>query len=271
MNQCTRTTADPRRRGFTLLEVVLGLGLISLLIGGIYAIATASLQMSNSVVENQGREMHLHSFIQVLRRNIEGLPGNGKLSMEPPEGLGGYYESELVLRDYPLAFSWASVAAGSTKVILTTEKAPLGGHQFRVRYLNEEEAEAHDSGSLGRDEGIDLVLIDGIRAVQWLFYNQQTDEWEEDWVRPNQRPSMVELQIAFYDDSAPIRTVFWTPVVADPAQIVQGATRTPNSGTGSSTGSGVTVPGGTRPGGRTDSGGGSSVRRPTPVPPSRSR
>ena len=60
MNQCIRTTASPETdqqkrntRGFTLLEVILGLGLITMLIGGIYSIPTASLQLSNTVLENQ--------------------------------------------------------------------------------------------------------------------------------------------------------------------------------------------------------------------------
>jgi prepilin-type N-terminal cleavage/methylation domain-containing protein len=254
MNLSTRTTAESasRSRGFTLLEVILGLALIVLLIGGIYSIAAASLQMSNSVVENQASEMHLHSFVNLLRRNIEGLPGNARLRMEAPDTAGGVYHSELVLEEYPLAFSWANVAAGSRIVILATEKDPLGGIRFRVRYLNEEDAEAYESGNLGADDGIGLELLDGVRAALWRFYDTQTEEWVEEWPNSNQRPSMIELNFEFYDGSEPTRAVFWIPVVADPAQIVQGATSggAGGGGAGAPGGGGPPIPGGVGGGGR---------------------
>lgn len=277
MNLSTRTTAEPARRsrGFTLLEVILGLALIVLLIGGIYAIAAASLQMSNAVVENQAAEMHLHSFVNLLRRNIEGLPGNAKLRMEAPDTAGGVYHSEFVLEEYPLAFSWANVAAGSRVVILATEKDPLGGIRFRVRYLNEEEAEAYGSGSLHADDGISLELLDGVKAVLWRFYDTQTEEWVEEWPNAAQRPSMIELNFEFFDGSEATRAVFWIPVVADPAQIVQGAA-SGIGGAGGTPGNGAGVPGGgdaplpgpgigggdsPRPGGGSDRGRGGGGRR----------
>jgi len=235
-------------RGFTLLEVILGLALIVLLIGGIYSIAAASLQMSNSVVENQAEEMHLHSFVNLLRRNIEGLPGNARIRMEAPTTTGGSYNSEFVLEQYPLAFSWSNVAAGSRIVILATEKDPLGGIRFRVRYLNEEEAEAYESGNLQADDGISLELLDGVRSVLWRFYDSQTKEWVEEWPNSGQRPSMIELNFEFFDGSPPTRAVFWIPVVADPAQIAQAA------GGGGAGGGGPG--GGGAPGGIPDAGGG---------------
>ena len=254
MNQCIKTTADPARfdgrwengesdeikpwtarstaageRGFTLLEVILGLGLITMLIGGIYSIATASLQLSNSVLETQADDMHMHAFINLLRRNIQGLPGNAQITMEEPNTTGSVYQSELVLDDYPLAFSWGAVAAGSKKVILATEKDSRGGLQFRVRYLNEEETESYEGGNLGLNDGISLILIDGLRGVLWEFYNQQTDEWLQEWIQPNQRPTMISLSMEFYAVADPIRTIFWIPTVANPAQITQTAGQTPGT------------------------------------------
>lgn len=273
MNQCIKTTADLNpadagacfepvmrytarstatgERGFTLLEVILGLGLISMLIGGIYSIATASLQLSNSVLENQADDMHMHAFVNLLRRNIQSLPGNGKISMEEPGTTGGIYESAMVFDDAPLAFSWGAVAAGSKKVILTTEKDARGGLQFRVRYLNEEETESYESGNLGKNDGISLILIDGLRGVRWDFYNQQTDEWLPEWIEPNQRPTMIALSMDFYAVTEPMRTVFWLPTVADPAQITQTAGQTPG-GTGGQPqpgAGGVTLPPGAGGGG----------------------
>jgi prepilin-type N-terminal cleavage/methylation domain-containing protein len=263
MNQCIRTTASPetdqpkrKPRGFTLLEVILGLGLITMLIGGIYSIATASLQLSNTVLENQQEDMHMHAFINLLRRNLQSLPGNATVSMEEANTSGGVYQSEMVLTDYPLAFAWGSVAAGSKKVLLV----------FRVRYLNDEEVEAYDSGNLGPNDGISLVLIDSLRGVLWEFYNQQTDEWLPEWIQPNQRPTMLRLSLDFYAVEEPMTIMFWIPTVANPAQIASTAGQTPGGQPGGGPGGqpggpDIQVPppgGGGRGGGDAGRGGGRS-------------
>lgn len=267
-------------RAFTLLEVIIGIGLIGLVMTGIYSVAAASLKLSNDVTLRQQREMHLHSFVSVLRRNIEDIPGNAKISMESPAGAGGVLSSEIVLEDYPLAFSWARVAAGSKRVLIISDKDPRGGTRIRIRYMSAEEAENHkEQGTIADDDGMGIVLIDGLKSVRWRFFNPRTrtedpeEAWEEDWVRPNERPSMVEMNVEFYDGSEPLRAVFWIPVVLNPETVVSGTqngnrsggrpgggvVQPPDSGAGTvrppSTGGGSTAPpkrvqGGSRGGGR---------------------
>jgi type II secretion system protein J len=222
MNLSTRTRSSGAS-GFTLLEVVFGMMLAGIVLTGVYQTAVGCLRLSQTVTDRQQGEMHLHALLGVLRRNIEDIPGNAKISMEPPEGMSGALASEIVLEDYPLAFTWAGVAAGSKRVLLITDKDPRGGTRIRIRYLNEDEAEMHADGrDLPEDDGLGMTLMDGLKSVSWRFYNQRTEEWEEDWVRPNERPSLVEMNIEFYDDSDPLRSVFWIPVVVNPEAVARG-------------------------------------------------
>ncbi len=234
-----------------MLEVILGIGIASLVLTGIYSTAVGCLRLSQKITEHQQSEMHMHSFLGVMRRNVEGIPGNAKISMEPPEGLGGVARSEIVLEDYPLAFSWAGVPAGSKRVLIISDKDPRGGTRIRIRYLSAEEAEAHAEGGAIDEEGLGITLIDGLKSVWWRFLNQRTlnagnldEAWEEDWVRPNERPSLVEMNIEFYDSTEDLRAVFWVPVVLDPATVVRG------------------VQTGSRPGGGSSGGGRGGVVRP---------
>ncbi len=217
-------------RGFTLLEVIIGLGLVGLVMTGIYSVAAASLKLSDDVVRRQQGEMHLHSFFSVMRRNIESMPGNARISMEPPAADGGVLRSEIVLEDYPLAFSWAGVAAGSKRVLIVSDKDPRGGTQVSIHYLNAEQADAHEQGGgFSGDDGASIVLMDGLKSVRWRFFNPRArardpeESWEEDWVRPNERPSLVEMNIEFYDGSEALRAVFWLPVVVDPETVARGS------------------------------------------------
>lgn len=255
MNLSTKTPSKPRSSAFTLLELVFGMGLAGIILTGVYGTAVGCIRLANKVAVRQQGEMHMHSLLGVLRRNIEDIPGNASISMEPPSGGIGGLVSEIVLEDYPLAFSWAGVPAGSKRVLLVTDRDPRGGTRIRIRYLNAEEAEAHaEQGGLPDDEGVGIVLMDGLKSVFWRFYNQRTEEWEEDWVRPNERPSLVEMNIEFHDGSETVRSVFWIPVVVNPETIARGAR---NAGSGQNGGvrrpTGPNNPGGG--GGRPNTGG----------------
>ena len=82
--------------------------------------------------------------------------------------------------------------------------------------------------------------MSGLKSVTWNFFDQRDKEWKEDWSRedhPNDRPSMVYMEIAFLDESEPIRSYYWVPTVEDPAAVAR-ATQSGNSrGTRSTSGS----------------------------------
>lgn len=230
MNHSTRTARTKiSESAFTLLELIIGIGLIGIVLTGVYKIASASIMLSDKVLTRQHDDMHMHSFMSVMKRNIEDIPGNAKIHMEPTPG-----RSEIAFEDYPLAFSWAGVAAGSKMICIVSGPDPAlqGATKIEIRYLNQEEAEIYlDNGSLSEDMGMNIVLMSGLKSVTWDFFDQRDKEWKEDWNRedhPNDRPSMVYMEIAFLDDSEPIRSYYWVPTVADPATVAR-ATQSGNS------------------------------------------
>ncbi len=244
MNHSTRTVRiESEDRAFTLLELIIGIGLIGIVLTGVYKVASASIMLSDKVLTRQHDDMHMHSFMSVMKRNIEDIPGNAKIHMEPPQGLGGVVRSEIGFEDYPLAFSWAGVAAGSKMIFIVSgpDNALQGASKIEIRYLNQEEAEIYlENGSLSDDMGMNIVLMSGLKSVTWNFFDQRDKEWKEDWNRedhPNDRPSMVYMEIAFLDDSEPIRSYYWVPTVEDPATVAR-ATQSGNSrGSGRTSGS----------------------------------
>lgn len=208
------------KHGFTLLEVVLAMALIALLVGGIYGVARGAVQISSKVVRNQQRSMTVHSFLELCRRNFETMPGNAKIELIS-EGSVGQFLTELVITDYPLAFTWTGVPAGSAEVIMKTEKETSGSIRVVLQYLNEEEAEDRENALGSRDFGVKLTLLNEVKLLQWRFWDPRTEEWEVEWVDNARRPSLVELNLEFYDAEEPLRSVFWIPTMADPEQLTQ--------------------------------------------------
>ncbi|MFV1996281.1 MAG: hypothetical protein ACC661_12665 [Verrucomicrobiales bacterium] len=219
--------------GFTLLEVTLTLMLIVILMGGIYSIAAGAIQLGSEVSETQNREMLVHSFLQLCRRNIEALPGNAGMTLLAEE-TGRFYVTEVAFVDAPLAFAFAAVPAGYNKTILMSEADSRGFLNVSLRYLNVDEEDAF-TGSSDQEEGIRLPLLEGVNVFEWRFYDVETDEWQVIWEDEEKRPSFVELNLGFVEDVDPIRAVFWVPPVADPETVILGAA-TVGGGTGPGSG-----------------------------------
>ena len=271
--------------GFTLLELIVGIGLIGIVLTGVYKVASKSIELSENVLVRQHDNLHMHSFMGLLKRNIEDIPGNAKIKMEPAELQSGVARSEIALVDYPLAFSWAGVSAGSKIVFIVSgpDKSLEGASQIEIRYLNQEEAEIYEERqSLPDDLGMGIVLMNELKNVTWNFYDQNNKEWVDQWSAedyPNQRPSMVYMEISFLDESEPIQSYYWIPTVEDPATVARatqsGNTRgnSSSSGRGSNDRRGVVRPDGSRSRGdqgRSESRGRSSGGRGPARPPTSS-
>ena len=271
--------------GFTLLELIVGIGLIGIVLTGVYKVASKSIELSENVLVRQHGNLHMHSFMGLLKRNIEDIPGNAKFNMEPAELQSGVARSEIALVDYPLAFSWAGVSAGSKIVFIVSgpDKSLEGASQIEIRYLNQEEAEIYEERqSLPDDLGMGIVLMNELKNVTWNFYDQNNKEWVDQWSAedyPNQRPSMVYMEISFLDESEPIQSYYWIPTVEDPATVARatqsGNTRgnSSSSGRGSNDRRGVVRPDGSRSRGdqgRSESRGRSSGGRGPARPPTSS-
>ena len=271
--------------GFTLLELIVGIGLIGIVLTGVYKVASKSIELSENVLVRQHDNLHMHSFMGLLKRNIEDIPGNARINMEPAELQSGVARSEIALVDYPLAFSWAGVSAGSKIVFIVSgpDKSLEGASQIEIRYLNQEEAEIYEERqSLPDDLGMGIVLMNELKNVTWNFYDQRNKEWVDQWSAedyPNQRPSMVYMEISFLDESEPIQSYYWIPTVEDPASVAR-ATQSGNTrGNSSSAGrisndrGGVVRPDGSRSRGdqgRSESRGRSSGGRGPARPPTSS-
>lgn len=213
------------RGGFTLIEVLLGLALFGILTGGIFSVQRGAMEVSQEVTERQGKTMRMHSFCELLRRNFEALPGNAKVVLLP---VGGPQSglSDVAFTDFPLAFTWPGVPAGSNSVIFRTARADSGvGLQASLIYLDEEQSADYEADKLDERKVLaKLNLMEGILTLNWRFFNDSTQEWEEEWRRTQtQRPSFVEMTLTYLDGQDPVRLVFWIPQMVNPQTLAQGA------------------------------------------------
>jgi prepilin-type N-terminal cleavage/methylation domain-containing protein len=70
---CIRPTARSKA-AFTLLEVILAMALIGLILGGVYGVANATLQLGKSMNEARVAETRITNFVNQWRDYLETMP-----------------------------------------------------------------------------------------------------------------------------------------------------------------------------------------------------
>ena len=238
-----------RAPAFTLLEVLLAMGVLMLLVAGIFAIVDGTVQLTDEMTQTQNAEARVHGLHRMFERLFLNLPGDARVRFRSKQSSSRYL-GQLAMSRAPHVFGLERVVGGGLTVLETQETR--GGYlRLVMRWFTDEQAANWERGA---DDGKSaaLVLLDDISTMEWRFYNPESQEWEPLWnehlsfagssnefpglnittsptAPPGQqpqvppqvigggekRPSLVELNIAI-GAGKPERHLFWVPPVLPP-------------------------------------------------------
>jgi hypothetical protein len=212
-----RPLPQPRRAGFTLLELVLAMLLMALLGGMIFNAANANLQLGSTVVERQNEDSKHNAFFELLGRRFASLPGNTRMELIS-EDTGGHYLSDLTLQNVPLAFTWGGSEKVAKAIQLSTVRRRDNYLDIVLRYYEEEILEDSDNleNSTNTEPFAEVVLLEDVRTFEWRVLDGRTMEWQYDWDLVGRLPLQMELVIAFGNQGEFMRHVFWITPKQDP-------------------------------------------------------
>lgn len=213
--------APPRRRAFTLLEMIIAMAVFSIVSASIFGVVQVSMQATADVEEAQRVSQQVNAFTELCRKSLAALPPQAELRMVPAEE-NEENGQELVLRNTPLSFALGAGALnyGSTTLGLRQQKdglyslaisrsdfMPPEGESMEVRGATSE-SDAEDVAFEPDEQGrYWLVLIPDLAWASWRFYDPAVSDWVESWTKKT-RPRLIELQLFIPDDAFPIRAVF---------------------------------------------------------------
>ena len=211
--------AKPRRSaGFTLFEMVVALGAFVLLIGGIFAIAQGSMELSNDLVAVQERSLVRQNFIDFVRRSFRTLPGGAEVRLVVQQR-GSTYVPTLNIINGGSSFTPGAALPPDTSVDLFAEERPGGYLRVSLRMLDERQTNSFRSGQnvrFSRDQPT-IPLLDNVSRFEWRFYDAASNRWENNW-KSASRPVLAEMNLRL-DDGFESRSVFWLPPVVPNALV----------------------------------------------------
>lgn len=206
-----------RRRGFTLLELVLALLLMALLVGMIFSTFSANMQLGSAVMQTQNEEGERKAMFELLNKMFGTLPGNARMELTSENG-GEQYTSDLTLQNVPLAFTWGGTEKIAKAVRLSTIPRRDGYLDIVLRYYEEEILQDSDNAQTNEslEPFAEVILLEDVRTFEWQVLDGRTMEWAYDWDLVGRLPLQMELTIAFGANGEFMRQIFWIPPKQDP-------------------------------------------------------
>lgn len=269
------------RRGFTLLELIMGLSLLALFTVMVASVMQASLRTTMWAREAQVETDQLNRFILLCRQTFQNLPSTAILTLKITE-TGTPIQQELTISGMPEAFAFGPNPMSYKDSILglrpdlEATQASETGEQLYVIGLSREDLIPNDPTQANKiasttGEGLAapddqgrfwMPLISQVTSLSWRFMDRNDDTlWQEEWDSTD-LPPLVEMNLGLRGRTLPLRTVFALPTTklagANPSLAPK--TSTQSSGSESGGGNNAAAGGGGRGGDRGSDRGGDRGR-----------
>lgn len=197
--------------GFTLLEVILSMGILTLLSASVYAIVSASIGSSRTAMEQQLAVRRLDAFLNVTRDTFLNLPPQSTVAYQIGKASGGQPEPQLLLTQVQGILGMPSLAGGTA--VLAARPRSDGTRNITLLRIpphatEEEQKEAFSSRG--------IPLLPKIRNPRWSFFQGGT--WHQEWPTGSPRPELVMLEGDLDGIPDPIQAIFYVPPLTAAAQ-----------------------------------------------------
>jgi prepilin-type N-terminal cleavage/methylation domain-containing protein len=235
----TRLAKVRRRRGLTLLEVVVGLTILALLAGAIYGIVMGAVESTATLAGIARDDRRVEAFLERTRTAFAHLPAGATVQLKVIEAEP--LRQELTLRGVGDAFVWGE-RGGWEKPAVTIapqrwpedrpgapvrpeEIGTLPARRYSLSmttpdfYRSGEDGEPQRDSPLQSRQGHQLLqpdiqgrfwmeLLPEVERVEWRFYDPAKKIWIEQ--SPAVRPPLIELRLQLPGRRQPLRAVFET-------------------------------------------------------------
>ena len=220
MNRQTNHHQKRRNRGFTLLEIVIALGLMGMLVGMIFRVARTSVQLSQMVVETQTVTMEQNAFFNLLKHHFENMPGNAIISLVSKDSRNGDVTRSLftlTFQNVPMSFDWGDTPITAEAIELATVEQRDGFVDVILRFYDEEilaDSDARANDDL--EPFAEITLIEDLWMCDCEVVDANSMEQFTEWDNDGKLPLQVKFYCRFEPNSDIVLQTFWVVPKVNP-------------------------------------------------------
>jgi prepilin-type N-terminal cleavage/methylation domain-containing protein len=195
------------RRGFTLIEVIAAMALMTFVIGGVYGIANGAMELGKSMSDNRVHETRITNFVTAWRDYLENLPPETRITVgEKPSRKFG--RGSLLIENGTVPFAWTPMVRLAPAVEFKLERSATNRNAMNLHVLHLETKERATAGD-EYEVLADLPLLENLRRFEWEFYDVEEDDWVTLWEDRPTPPLYLRLKFGFITEARDYSYVFW--------------------------------------------------------------
>ena len=199
----SRNISLVKRKGFTLIEVVLGVALFAILIGSVIGFADQSMRMSRLTLETEQKNLVRASFFEFLGNQFEELPMGATYRMETEE-TSSHLLHRMIFQGAPVSFAWGGQPVSCQAMEIQTQVNRGGLVDIHLRYYGNPIYDPSNPNLEEQEPLIAFTLLEDLWLCEFEVYNVRQDEWTIDWEVDGQMPSMLKMTMQENKNHDPI-------------------------------------------------------------------
>ena len=237
-------------RAFTLIEVIIGLTILTMITGTLFAIIKGAVSGAADIERVQRENDSINRLIELFRQTFQTMPSTATLTLTIIEQTDPVMQ-ELTIANSPHCFGFGTSPTSYKESIiglrLDTEQnttTETGQPRYNLSLSREDLIPTTDDNQIAVQQDANSItapddegrywmpLLPGVTSLSWRFYKQSDDVWEEEW-SDSKWPDLIEMSLTMEGRTLPLRAVFGVPVLS---------LRAASGRSSSSSGTGTTPP-----------------------------
>ena len=185
--------------GFTLIEVVIGLTILTMITGTLFAIIKGAVRGAADIERVQRENDSINRFIELCRQTFQTMPGTATLTLKITEQSDPLMQ-ELTIANSPHCFGFGtSMTSYKDSIIglrpdtVQETSTETNAARFNLSLSREDLIPSSDDNQMAVQQEVEsltapdeegrywMPLLSGVTGLTWRFYKMTDDVWEEEW------------------------------------------------------------------------------------------
>lgn len=192
MNAATlRPKAAQKDAGFTMVEVILSVMILTLLSGALFSLLSSVLDTRQSMHDLLKNENSLIAWENFFRSTLQELPAESTLLARQADGTSFSTREAFTLEVINAPLHIGAYAEYRQNSSYYLEAIPQKDRTLSLELV----PYPQESALSGPQVFPPIILLTGIQVLEFEFYDAFTDQWEREWLRNNQKPHAIRCRI----------------------------------------------------------------------------